>query len=355
MAWLICYSKWPVMNEQPAPTEAAAGEPASSEQPYQGLDPDTILHAVESTGRLCDGSQLALNSYENRVYQIGLEDAAPIVVKFYRPGRWTDAAIAEEHEFARELGELDIPVVEALADQAGRTLFEYSGYRFSLYPRRGGRHADLGDLDNLFTIGRLVGRIHAVGATRDFQCRPTLDIESFGYESVRYLAASGFIPEDLYLAWTTTADDVLLRVSQAFARVGDIKSIRLHGDFHAGNLLWTDDGPHFVDFDDCRMGPAVQDLWMMLSGDRSEMTGQLAEILDGYNEFCDFDPRELHLVESMRSLRMIYHSAWLARRWNDPAFPRAFPWFNANRYWEEQILGLREQAALLTEPPLEYN
>jgi len=331
------------------------GEPPDSETPYRDLGPDTMLAAVESTGVRCDGRLLALNSYENRVYQVGIEDSEPVVVKFYRPHRWPDAAILEEHGFAAELAARDIPVVCAIADDAGKTLHEYAGYRFCIYPRRGGRSADLEDPDTLLMIGRLVGRIHSVGALRKFEHRPVLDIDSFGTQSYHYLLDNHFIPDELVPAWKSTAEHVLQGVQHCFDRAGGIEMIRLHGDFHAGNLLWADDAPHFVDFDDCRMGPAIQDLWMLLHGDRREMTAQLAEILDGYSEFYEFDARQLHLVEAMRSLRMIYHSAWLARRWRDPAFPLAFPWFNSHHYWEEQVLGLREQVALLTEAPLEWH
>ncbi len=319
--------------------------------PYRDLTPDRVLDAVDSLGLHADGRILALNSYENRVYQIGIDDAAPLVAKFYRPGRWPDAAILEEHDFTLELAAAEIPVVPPLAF-AGVTLHEHQGFRFALFPRRGGRWPELDNPDNLAWLGRFLGRIHAVGAVRPFRHRPLLDIDSFGVQSHRYLLDNGFIPDYLQPAWDSVVDDLLGRVRAAFARAGQAASIRLHGDCHPGNILWTDAGPHFVDFDDCRPGPAVQDLWMLISGSRARMTAQLAEVHDGYNEFCDFDPRQLHLIEALRSLRLLHYSAWLARRWDDPAFPRSFPWFNTPRYWEEQILALREQSALLDEPPL---
>ncbi|MEK7322704.1 MAG: serine/threonine protein kinase [Pseudomonadota bacterium] len=326
----------------------------NSQLVYQDLSPDRILDAVESTGRHCNGHLHALNSYENRVYQIGIDERDFIVAKFYRPGRWSDEAILEEHAYALELAEREIPVVPPLRDEHGETLHHHQGFRFALYPRRGGRWPDLDNPDNLVWLGRFIARIHALGAVQPFQHRPTLDIEHFGDESYRYVLEHGFIPRELELPYRSLAEDVLKQIRACYQRAGDVKHIRLHGDCHPGNILWTGDGPHFVDFDDCRMGPAVQDLWMLLSGERQEMTAQLAEILDGYTEFHDFNPRELNLVEALRTLRILHYSAWLARRWGDPAFKQAFTWFNTARYWEEQILALREQAALLDEPALTW-
>ena len=319
--------------------------------PYQSLTPDTVLDAVESVGYRCDGRLLALNSYENRVYQVGLEEGAPLVAKFYRPRRWSDEAIAEEHDFTRQLQELEIPVVAPLAVDGG-TLFHFDGFRFALYPKRPGRAPELDDPDTLRWMGRFIGRIHALGAVEPFRHRPALTVESFGDESLAFLLENGFIPPDLEPAYRSVAEDVLRRVRAAYGRAGKVKLIRLHGDCHPGNVLWSEAGPHFVDFDDCRMGPALQDMWMLLSGDRASMTGQLLDFLEGYEEFCDFDPAELHLLEALRTLRLLHYSAWLARRWDDPAFPAHFPWFNTQRYWQDQVLALREQAALLDEPPL---
>src|SRR3569833_3014162 len=289
---------WPELNRDIMPNVQLV---------YQDLGPDRILDAVESTGLHCNGHLHALNSYENRVYQIGVEEGGYIVAKFYRPGHWSDEAIREEHAFALELAGHEIPVVPPLRDARGETLHHHEGFRIAIYPRRGGRWLE-----------------------------------------------RGFVPRELQLPNRTLAEDVLKQVCACYQRAGDVKHIRLHGDCHPGNILWTDDGPHFVDFDDCRMGPAIQDLWMLLSGERSDMTAQLTEVLDGYSEFYDFHPRELNLVEALRTLRMLHYSAWLARRWEDPAFKQAFTWFNTQRYWEEQILALREQAALLDEPPLAW-
>lgn len=325
--------------------------PGEQLPPYANLTPDLILQAVESTNFHCDGRLLALNSYENRVYQIGIEDRQPLIAKFYRPARWSDAAILEEHAFSHELAEREIPVVAPLANTDGSTLHCFSGFRFALYPRRAGRAPELDDVEVLEWLGRFLGRIHAVGATRAFEHRPTLDVRSFGDEALEFLLQSNFIPADLLPAYRSTAEDLLSRVRQIFIDAGAVRSIRLHGDCHPGNVLWRD-GPHFVDFDDCRMGPALQDIWMLLSGDRTAMTRQLGYILDGYQDFCQFDSAELRLLEALRSLRMLHYSAWLARRWSDPAFPLNFPWFNTQQYWQDQILGLREQRALLDEPSL---
>ena len=323
--------------------------------PFSGLTPDFILNALDSVGLHGDGRLLALNSYENRVYQIGMEEGAPLVAKFYRPGRWTDAAILEEHAFVGELVEREIPVVPALPLGEGRTLrtlHMFDGFRFAVFPKHGGRAPELDDRDTLEWMGRFIGRIHAIGALKPFRERPTLDIASFGEEPRDYLRAHGFIPADIAEAYNSVVAQALDGVRRGFERAGDVPMLRLHGDCHAGNVLWTEGGPHFVDFDDSRMGPAVQDLWMLLSGERGDMTRQLADLLAGYESFYDFDPRELHLVEALRTLRLIHYAGWLARRWDDPAFPRAFPWFNTQRYWQDRILELREQIALMDEPPL---
>jgi Ser/Thr protein kinase RdoA (MazF antagonist) len=319
--------------------------------PYAGLGPDTVLDALDTVGFRGDGRFIALNSYENRVYQVFMEEGPPVVAKFYRPERWTDAQIAEEHVFVAELAEREIPVVAPLTVD-GRTLHAFGGFRFAVYPRRGGRAPELDNPETLEWIGRFIGRIHAVGAVRPFAVRPAVDIESFGIEPRDWLLASGFIPDDLRPAWESVVNQALDGVRHAFDRAGDVTTLRLHGDCHAGNVLWTEDGPHFVDFDDARTGPAMQDLWMLLSGDRPDMTRQLSDVLAGYEDFAEFDRRELHLVEALRTLRLVHYSAWIARRWDDPAFPAAFPWFNTQRYWQDRVLELREQVALMDEAPL---
>jgi Ser/Thr protein kinase RdoA (MazF antagonist) len=327
---------------------------ADSRAPFAGLTPDFVLDALESVGLRPDGRLLALNSYENRVYQIGIEDGPMQVVKFYRPARWTDEAILEEHSYTAELAEREIPVAQPVIID-GRSLHRHEGMRFTLFERLSGRAPELSDPATLEWLGRFIGRIHAVGAIRPFKSRPVLDIASFGEEPRNWLLAHDFIPRDILPAWKTTADQALDGVRRAFDRAGKVASLRLHGDCHMGNVLWQQGeggGPQFVDFDDARMGPAIQDLWMLLSGERHEQVGQLADILAGYEDFMDFSPRELHLIEALRTLRLIHYSAWLARRWDDPAFTAAFPWFNTQHYWQDRVLELREQIALMDEPPL---
>ena len=319
--------------------------------PFSRLDPLTVLDAVESLGLRADGRLLALNSYENRVYRVGCEEGPPVVVKFYRPGRWSDAAILEEHAFVQELADAEVPVVPADMHD-GRTLHEHDGFRFAVFPSRGGRAPELSDPATLEWIGRFIGRIHAVGVARPFAERPRLDLDTFGREPRAWLIGHGFIPPELLTAYASVLDQALDGIARCYDRAGALPLIRLHGDCHVGNVLWTSDGPHFVDFDDSRMGPAVQDLWMLLSGERHEMVRQLSDVLAGYEDFCEFDPRQLYLVEALRTLRLIHYSAWLAMRWDDPAFPAAFPWFNTQRYWQDRILELREQVALMDEPPL---
>ncbi|HUH95054.1 MAG TPA: serine/threonine protein kinase [Casimicrobiaceae bacterium] len=342
-------------------TEAADGpsrspDGASGPPPFAGLTPEVVLDALDSVALHGDGRLLALNSYENRVYRATLADGSTAVAKFYRPGRWSDAQVREEHAFVAELAADEIPVVAPLAF-AGRTLHAFGGFRFAVYPNCGGRAPELEERSTREWLGRFIGRIHAVGARSRFRERPALDIASFGEEPRDWLLGHGFVPSDLAEAYRSVAELALAGVRESFARAGDIGSLRLHGDCHAGNMLWIADGPlagpHFVDFDDSRSGPAVHDLWMLLSGDRHEMSAQLADILAGYEDFRGFDRRELLLVEALRTLRLIHYAAWLARRWNDPAFPAAFPWFNTQRYWQDRILELREQVAAMGEPPLE--
>jgi len=324
----------------------------SDTAPYQSLTPECILDAIETAGRRCDGRLSALNSFENRVYQVWMEDGVSIVAKFYRPRRWAREAILEEHGYALELAAREIPVVAPLVD-GGHSLHEHMGFMFALYPRQGGRTPELEDEDTLRWLGRFIARIHAVGALHRFEHRPALDIASFGVEPSRFLLDNGFIPDDLYDAYESTVADVLRRVTDRWQLAGGMRSIRLHGDCHPGNILWTDGGPHFVDLDDARMGPAVQDLWMWLSGEGDARQRQLNAIIDGYREFHDFQPTELALIEPLRTLRIIHYAGWLARRWDDPAFPQSFPFFNTQRYWQDHILALREQAAVLDEPALE--
>lgn len=319
--------------------------------PFATLSPDVILDAIDHLGLVTDGRILALNSYENRVYQVGLENSLSIVAKFYRPHRWTDLSIKEEHEFVQTLADNEIPVV-APSVINGQTLFSFQDFKFSIFPKHGGRAPELDQKGVLEWIGRFIGRIHAVGSLQPFQYRPTLDVQTFGEIPSQYLLNHGFLPKELLDVYRGVVNQALEGVSRCFDRAGEVKSIRLHGDCHMGNLLWTDDGPHFVDFDDSRMGPAIQDLWMMLSGEPEEMQQQFKQVLQGYEDFFEFNPREVHLVEALRTLRLVHYAAWIASRWNDPAFTAAFPWFNTQQYWQDRILELREQIALMEDPPL---
>lgn len=335
-------------SDSNSPSRDGTSSPAFS---FAALTPDCVLDALESIGLYSDGRLLALNSYENRVYQVGIEDGPPLVVKFYRPERWSDAAIREEHAFVDELAASEIPAVPAM-HVAGSSLHRFAGYRFAVFPRRGGRAPELDDAATREWLGRFIGRIHAVGMTKPFSERPALDIASFGEEPREWLLAHDFIPADLREAWRSVTAQALDGVRHCYARAGDVRLMRLHGDCHVGNVLWTDAGPHFVDFDDSRTGPAIQDLWMLLSGERAEQRRQLTDLLAGYEDFAEFDARELYLIEALRTLRLLHYSAWLARRWDDPAFPAAFPWFNTQRYWQDRVLEMREQIALMDEPPL---
>ena len=327
---------------------------ANSPTPYAELTPDAVLNAVDSLGLLTDGRQLALNSYENRVFQVGLEDGSFVVVKFYRPQRWSDAQIVEEHSFLAELAEHEIPAVPALAVD-GRTLHQFGDFRFAVFPRAGGRAPNMDDPSVREWLGRFLGRIHALGRVKPYADRPSLDIATFGIEPRRFLIDGDWLPPELKNVYEGVSQQALDIIAIQYDR-GAFHSLRLHGDCHEGNVLWTDSvnnvGPHFVDFDDSRMGPAVQDFWMLLGAGRAEQTERLADLLEGYEDFAEFDRRELGLIEPLRTLRLMHYSAWIARRWDDPAFPAAFPWFNTSRYWEERVLELREQIAAMQEEAL---
>lgn len=318
---------------------------------YANLQPDQIFSALEHLSYRCDGRFLALNSYENRVYQVGIEDQSPVVVKFYRPDRWSDAAILEEHDFSLELAAAELPVVAPLT-HGQQTLHTAGQFRFAVYPCRGGRAPDLDNFSLLAQLGRLVARIHLIGAIRSFCERPTVDIDSYGTASRDFLLENDYIPFELQPAYESVTELVLDEAENCFHRAGRFGQLRIHADFHPGNVLVASDQIHIVDLDDTRTGPAVQDLWMFLSGDSAEQAPQLTALLEGYEEFRRFDARELHLIEALRSLRIMHYAAWLARRWEDPAFQVAFPWFSSRRYWDDHVLALREQIALMQEPPL---
>lgn len=340
---------------EPDTVDQTASAPVSiDDHPYQQLTPDVVIDAVESTGRHSDARILALNSYENRVYQVGIEEGEPVIAKFYRPNRWLIEQILEEHSFTQRLYDLDIPVVPPLAicDSERPTLADFAGFQFAIYPRQGGRAPELDNLEHLYQLGQFIGRIHAVGASYPFQHRIALKVQAFGSDSVEYLLSHGFIPVDLKPAYESVTRQVLDAIEANTPESEVYAKLSLHGDCHPGNVLWRNERPHFVDFDDAMTGPAIQDLWMLLSGDTANKQRQLGEIIEGYEQFYPFNTAELKLIEPLRALRVLNYSAWLARRWDDPAFPASFPWFNTVRYWSEHILELKELVSALAEPPI---
>jgi Ser/Thr protein kinase RdoA (MazF antagonist) len=321
-----------------------------TQAPFAALVPDVILSAVERFGLYSDGRFLALNSYENRVFRIGVEDGPAVVAKFYRPGRWSDAAIQEEHDYAHELGALEIPVAVPLRDTDGQTLAHHHGYRVALFPMLAGEWPELDRPGRLAWVGRFLGRIHAVGRLRAFRHRPAVEVEELGRESARLLLEQDFLPDDIAAAYERLSRELLDAVEQRMLEVPHF-SLRLHGDCHPGNVLWGQDGPAFVDLDDARNGPAVQDIWMLLSGPPHEQAAQTAQLLEGYETFAEFDRRELALVEPLRTLRLVYYAGWIARRWHDPAFPLAFPWFGSHGYWRGHLDDLRTQQEAMSVAP----
>lgn len=323
----------------------------TAEQAFATLSPDRMLDAIESLDFPCNGQFLALNSYENRVYRIGLEEGGHIVAKFYRPNRWSNKSILEEHQFSLDLAQEEIPVIPPLEYQQN-TLHDYQGFRFALFPYQGGRAFETDNAEQLEQLGRFMGRIHALGATKPFLHRPEINLQTYVITPKDYLLESGLIPKYLIDNYAVVTHELIQNIQDIYARLDTITHIRLHGDCHPGNILSLEGRPFIVDFDDARMGPAIQDLWMFLSGDRQYMSARLADLLCGYEQFYEFNPDELQLVESLRSMRMVHYAAWLAQRWDDPAFPQAFPWFNTDHYWEEHIQSLREQLSALREPPL---
>ncbi|WP_284383633.1 serine/threonine protein kinase [Litoribrevibacter albus] len=318
--------------------------------PYQSLTQDKIIDLVESLGFYSDGRTFPLNSYENRVYQVGIEESTPVIIKVYRPNRWTRTQIQEEHDFQWELANADINVVPPLLID-GKTLHEKDDFLFCLYERRSGRPLELDQLDQLYEVGTQLGRIHSIAKAKQFNSRPELNVETFGQQSIEIVQQSGLLPNYLIEPYQVLTGQLLDIMRQCWSAHAP-NQIRLQGDFHPGNILIRDEESLFVDFDDCRNGPAIQDIWMLLSGDRHQQETQLCEIREGYEMFCEFPTEQMGLIETMRTLRQLHYAAWLTSRWDDPAFPHNFPWFGQERYWSEHILSLKEQLAALQEPPL---
>jgi Ser/Thr protein kinase RdoA (MazF antagonist) len=319
-------------------------------QPFSGLTPEVVLDAAATCGLEPDGRLFALNSYENRVYQLGAGEGQ-LVLKFYRPARWSDAQIGEEHEFTRELAASELPVAAPLVI-GGQTLCRYAGFRFAAFPWMRGRAPELDASDARQILGRTIARLHQVGATRPFRSRPRIGVQRLGWEARTQVLESELLPSALRERYSSVSGALLERVSAAFDNASATRAIRLHGDCHLGNLLWNERGPAFVDLDDCATGVRVQDLWMMLAGPPAEQQRQWQELLEGYSQFADFDFLEVTLIEPLRALRMLHHAAWVVHRWSDPAFPRAFPWAAEPRYWEGHLLDLLEQIATIDDPPL---
>ncbi len=315
---------------------------------FDALTPDFMWNALNSIGIRAESGLLALNSYENRVYQFSDEEHQRYVVKFYRPQRWSEQQILEEHQFSQQLLEHEVPIAAPLSIN-GATLHQYQGYKFALFNSVGGRQFEVDNLDQLEGVGRFLGRIHQIGKAQTFQYRPTISLDEYLYQPKHILTQSNFIPSHLQNSFFSDLDMLIKQLEQHWFESDNL--IRIHGDCHPGNILWRD-GPMFVDLDDARNGPAIQDIWMLLSGDKQDKLMQLDTILQSYEEFCSFDSNQLKLIEPLRGLRMVHYMAWLAKRWHDPAFPIAFPWFNDAKYWENQVLGFKEQIAALQEPTL---
>jgi Ser/Thr protein kinase RdoA (MazF antagonist) len=338
------------VSDRTSRTPEAVARGTAAPAPFAGLTPDTVMDAAEALGLEPDGSQFALNSYENRVYRVGRADAVPVVMKFYRTGRWSDEQILEEHGFARELAEQEIPVAPPLVLD-GATLHRHAGFRLAVFPLCAGTAPELDQAGARELLGRTLARIHAVGARHRFEFRQSLDREQWGAGARRSLMRSGFLPEHMQQRYAEVSDALLLKIDAAFADAAPVGSIRLHGDCHLGNILWQPRGPLLVDLDDCLNGPRIQDLWMFLSGNADEQRHQWSEIMEGYSQFGALEHHELRLIEALRAARMLNHAAWIAARWQDPAFPRAFPWAGQARFWEGYVGDLMQQCETLDEPP----
>ena len=315
----------------------------SKSHPFENLSPDLILDAIEAQGFVVDGRVNALNSFENRVYQIGIDGDAPLIAKFYRPNRWSIAQIQEEHDFSFAALQHDLPVVVPIQNANKQSLFGFADFIFALFPKTGGHAPELDYRDNLAIMGRTLARLHRVGAQKKYQHRPTLSVQTFGHNCIQFVAEH-FIPFEQKSAYLTVCQSIMPIIEEKLA---NSQTIRVHGDLHIGNILLRDEVPNLVDFDDSRMAPAIQDVWMLLSGEAHEQEIQLQKIIAAYSEFRDFPYQELPMIESLRTLRMIHHTAWLARRWSDPAFPPAFPWFNTHNFWSQHLIDLQHQLEAL--------
>lgn len=316
---------------------------------FQTLHPDTIMDALFEQGIRVDSGLTPLNSYENRVYQFQDEDRQRFVVKFYRPHRWTAEQIQEEHQFALDLLDDEVPVAAPLLFNQ-QTLLTHQGFFYAVFPCLGGRQFEADNIDQMESVARYLGRIHQTARKRIFQARPTIGIEEYLTAPRQVFEATSLIPASLKVAFLN-ATDALIDATKA-RWDNNVPVLRLHGDCHAGNILWRD-GPLFVDLDDARMGPAIQDLWMLLNGDKAEQRMQLETIIEAYEEFSPFNSDEIVLIEPLRAMRFVYYLAWLIRRWDDPAFPRNFPWLSGEDYWRNQITIFTEQVKVLQEPPLQ--
>ena len=316
---------------------------------YSLLSPDFMLDAIESIGIHVDSGLLELNSYENRVFQFLDENRQRFVVKFYRPARWSDEQIQEEHDFSLQLKSADIDVVAPLQFD-GCSLFIYQGYRFAIFPSAGGRPIEVDNLDALESVGRNLGRVHQLASQQSFLHRPTVSVVEFVQTPKQILQQNNFVPVHLETSFFDVYDLLSKEIALQY-KPDDKQLIRLHGDLHAGNILWRDKVT-LLDFDDCRQGPAVQDVWMMLHGERHEQLLQLEVMLEGYEEFCSFDTKQLTLIEPLRAMRMMHYMGWIAKRWQDPAFSRHFAWFTDEQYWQQQVTVLQEQIDNMQKSPL---
>lgn len=348
----LCALRSPGIATGPARSATlAAPVSAAPHDAFFALTPERVLDAVEVGGRRATGYAFALNSFENRVYEVELEDGERLVAKFYRPDRWSREAIADEHAFLAELHAEELPVVPPIDLGGGETLGtvgdDSGGILYACFPKVRGRPPEDLDEAQLRRIGRLIARLHLVGGRRAAAARPRLTVDYYGTASLRLLLESDFIPDSLRPRYAGIAERVIGECEAAFLRFPDLETLRIHGDCHLGNLLWGKDGPFFLDFDDFLAGPAVQDLWLIAPGLDDEARRQRLALVEGYEEMRAFDRRTLALVEPLRALRILRYAAWIAQRYRDPAFQRAFPDFEEPNYWLREIRALQDQSLRL--------